>query len=41
MFCVSLAYAAPSLPTAMSLHNAPAVGMVHLPFGAPLLRSNA
>ena len=41
MFCVSLAYAVPSLPTAMSLQNAPAVGRFHLPFGAPLLRSNA
>src|SRR5262245_14109766 len=41
MFCVSLAYALPSLPTAMSLQNAPAVGRFHLPFGAPLLRSNA
>ncbi len=38
---MSLAYAVPSLPTAMSLQNAPAVGRVHLPFGAPLPRSNA
>src|SRR5262245_16249493 len=41
MFCVSLAYAVPSLPTAMSLQNPAAVGICHLPFAAPLLRSNA